>query len=535
MAVQIGKEQIKNNAVDSTKLDGSSNYSFSGQMRYTGSDANTQALATRGYVDSVAAGLDPKDSCKVTTTGNITLSGTQTIDGVSVSAGDRVLVKDQTTASQNGIYICSADAWTRSTDMAVGSDAAGASMFIEQGTLNGDMGFVCTSNKGSDVVGTNDLSFSQYTGASNITAGAALSKTGDTLNVEVDGSTIEVSSDALRLKDAGITNDKIADGTISNGKLANSSISGVQLGGTLAALSAGSTGGIVMTSYNGSTAVADISINLDGGSLATSSSGLKVDTNGIATLMIQDDAITSAKLADGSVLTATLANLAVTDAKLADNAVTSQKIANNAVGNSQLSGGIGAGKLNLGNGVRDNGQGNLEIEITGNTLDVSNDGLFVRANGITTSELNNNAVTDQKIANNAVGSAKIADNAVTSGKISDGAVGSGKLAADAVTKQKIANNAVSSAKLDFVASYETLSAGDGTSTTFDTSAAADENMLGGAIVFRNGLAMGLVQSSPSGQDQYTLSATGGSGGNCRVTFGTAPNSGDQITIMYFSL
>ena len=59
-----------------------------------------------------------------------------------------------------------------------------------------------------------------------------------------------------------------------------------------------------MTSYNGSSAVADISINLDGGSLATSSSGLKVDTNGIATLMIQDDAITSAKLADGSVLTA---------------------------------------------------------------------------------------------------------------------------------------------------------------------------------------------------------------------------------------
>ena len=148
-------------------------------MRYTGSDANTQALATRGYVDSVAAGLDPKDSCKVTTTGNITLSGTQTIDGVSVSAGDRVLVKDQTTASQNGIYNCSADAWTRSTDMAVGSAAAGASMFIEQGTLNGDMGFVCTSNKGSDVVGTNDLTFSQYTGASNITAGAALSKTGD--------------------------------------------------------------------------------------------------------------------------------------------------------------------------------------------------------------------------------------------------------------------------------------------------------------------------------------------------------------------
>jgi hypothetical protein len=89
--------------------------------------------------------------------------------------------------------------------------------------------------------------------------------------------------------------------------------------------------------------------------------------------------------------------------------------------------------------------------------------------------------------------------------------------------------------LNFFASYETLSAGDGTATTFDASAEADSTMLGGAIVFRNGLAMGLVESSPSGQDQYTLSAAGGTGGVLRITFGTAPNNGDQITVMYFSL
>jgi len=77
MAVQISKEQIKNNAVDQSKLDGTANFSFSGQVRYTGSDTNANALATRSYVDSVAAGLDPKDSCKVATTANITLSNTQ--------------------------------------------------------------------------------------------------------------------------------------------------------------------------------------------------------------------------------------------------------------------------------------------------------------------------------------------------------------------------------------------------------------------------------------------------------------------------
>ena len=532
MAVQIGKEQIKNNAVDSTKLDGSANYSFSGQMRYTGSDANTQALATRGYVDSVAAGLDPKDSCKVTTTGNITLSGTQTIDGVSVSAGDRVLVKDQTTASQNGIYICSADAWTRSTDMAVGSDAAGASMFIEQGTLNGDVGFVCTSNKGAALVGTNDLTFSQYTGASNITAGAALSKTGDQLDVEVDGVTIEVSSDALQLKDSGITNDKIADGTISNGKLANSSISGVQLGGNLAALSAGSTGGIVMTSYNGSSAVADISINLDGGSLATSSSGLKVDTNGIATLMIQDDAITSAKLADGSVLTATLADLAVTDAKLAANAVVTTKINDGAVTTAKIaSDAIDASKIADAAVQREHLNSNVVNAAGAVVLDGTNNDLKVAVDG-SSIEINSNAL---RVKAGGIATAMVADDAITQAKIADAAVGGSQLEDGSVSGQKVLDSTLASAKLNFVASYETLSAGDGTATTFDTSAAADGNMLGGAIVFRNGLAMGLVQSSPSGQDQYTLSATGGAGGNARVTFGTAPNSGDQITIMYFSL
>ena len=132
-------------------------------------------------------------------------------------------------------------------------------MFIEQGTVNGEMGFVCTSNKGSDVVGTNDLSFSQYTGASNITAGAALSKTGDQLDVEVDGSSIEISSDALRVKASGITDSMLA-GSISNSKLSNSTISGVALGSSLNALSASATGGLSLSAtYNGSAAVSALS------------------------------------------------------------------------------------------------------------------------------------------------------------------------------------------------------------------------------------------------------------------------------------
>ena len=87
-------------------------------------------FATKGYVDSVSQGLDVKGSVKVATTANITLSGTQTIDGVSVSADERVLVKNQSTASQNGLYLCKASTWERTDDLAAGVDAAGAFDFV---------------------------------------------------------------------------------------------------------------------------------------------------------------------------------------------------------------------------------------------------------------------------------------------------------------------------------------------------------------------------------------------------------------------
>jgi len=534
MAVQISKEQVKNNAIDSTKLDGSSNYSFSGQVRYTGSDTNTQALATRGFVESVAAGLDPKDSCKVATTANITLSGTQTIDGVSVSANDRVAVIAQSNAVENGIYICAAGSWSRASDLAAGSDAAGASFFVEQGTANGDKGFVCTSNKGADVVGTNTLSFSQYTGVASITAGDALSKTGDRLDVEVDGSSIVIESDALKVADGGISNSMLA-GSIANEKLLTSTISGVSLGGTLAGLSAATNGSISLsaTSYNGSAAVT-ASVQLDGSTLTSGSGGLKISSLGVGSSQLASDAVTTAKIADDAVTQDKIADNAIDSARLVSNAVTTAKITDGAVTNAKLAGSIAADKLNLGNGLSGTG-GNLAVKLDGSTLNNDTNGLSVASGGVGSSQLASGAVTAAKIASDAVTTAKIEDDAVTQAKIADNAIDAARLASNAVTTVKISDGNVTAAKLNFMASYETLTAGDGSSTTFDAAAAADSTMLGGAIVFRNGLAMGLVESSPSGQDQYTLDPTGGTGGSLRVTFGSAPNSGDQITVMYFQV
>ena len=166
-------------------------------------------FATKGYVDSTSEGLDVKDSVKVATTTNITLSGTQTIDGVAISADERVLVKDQSTASQNGIYLCKAGSWARADDMAASGDAAGAFTFVEQGSTYADVGFVCSSNKGSAVVGTNNLAFTQFSGSATFSAGDGLDKTGSTFSVDLKangGLVIESTELAVDLGASSITN-----------------------------------------------------------------------------------------------------------------------------------------------------------------------------------------------------------------------------------------------------------------------------------------------------------------------------------------
>ena len=166
-------------------------------------------LATKGYVDSTAQGLDVKDSCKVATTANITLSGTQTIDGVSLSADERVLVKDQSTATQNGIYLVKSGAsWVRTDDMAASSDASGAFTFIEQGSTYADVGFVCSSDKGSAVVGTNNLAFTQFSGVASVTAGNGIDKSGNEISLDLKangGLVIESTEACVDLSASSIT------------------------------------------------------------------------------------------------------------------------------------------------------------------------------------------------------------------------------------------------------------------------------------------------------------------------------------------
>ena len=172
---------------------------------------NASDAASKSFVEATAQGLDVKDSCVAATTGNITISTAlnngDTLDGVSLSTNARVLVKDQSTASENGIYVVGSSP-ARATDLAAGADAAGFFTFVEQGTVNADNGFVCTSNKGSAVVGTNNLTIAQFSGAGQITAGDGLDKSGNTLSLDLKsngGLVIESTELAIDLAASSIT------------------------------------------------------------------------------------------------------------------------------------------------------------------------------------------------------------------------------------------------------------------------------------------------------------------------------------------
>src|SRR5210317_239184 len=221
-----------------------------------------ESLVNKAYVDAIAEGLHVHASTKAAATqtlaaesgdtvtysngssgvgATLTLStGISTLDGYTLVDGDRILIKNESNTAHNGIYIrTSSTVFTRATDFdTIAEVASGDFLFVENGTANGSNGYVQTET--TTTIGTSAINFEQFSGAGQIVDGAALSKTGNQLNVEVDNSSIEVSADALRVKALGITDAMLA-GSISSDKLTDplnftdeSSTQGsVRLGGTL--------------------------------------------------------------------------------------------------------------------------------------------------------------------------------------------------------------------------------------------------------------------------------------------------------------
>lgn len=211
--------------------------------------------ANKAYVDALTNGLSWKDSVRAASTANIDLTtgGLLTVDGVTLVAGDRVLVKDQTTASQNGIYVVAAGAWTRAADMNDAAEFDGSAVFVAEGTQQGS-GWTETATV--TTVGTDTVTFSQFTGGALYTWGTGLALSGNTVNVVLGAGIIELPSDEVGLDivsgkavqltssltggqltfvldeavagDSGLTQSasglKIQDGKVTNAMLTNSSI-----------------------------------------------------------------------------------------------------------------------------------------------------------------------------------------------------------------------------------------------------------------------------------------------------------------------
>ena len=245
-------------------------------------------FATKSYVDGVSQGLDVKDSCVAATTGNITiataLNNGDTLDGVSLSTNDRVLVKDQSSASENGIYIVGSSP-ARADDLAAGADAAGMFTFVEKGTVNADNGFVCSSDKGSAVVGTNNLTFVQFSGAGQITAGDGLDKSANTLSVDLKsngGLVIESTEIAVDLSASSITGTlAVSDGgTGSTSASAARTALGLAIGTNVQAFDAQLSDVAGLTPSNGVFIVGDGSnFVAESGATARASLGLTIGTN----------------------------------------------------------------------------------------------------------------------------------------------------------------------------------------------------------------------------------------------------------------
>lgn len=422
MAIQIASNQLKNGAVtasqiaDSTigagKLNLADNFTFSGYLR-AGTPSNAADVATKSYVDGIiGSGVYWKEPAQVASTANVNLAnpGTSTFDNVVISSGARVLIHQQSSASENGIYVFngSSSAMTRATDCDTAAEINGASLFVTDGDTYADQAFVQTAT--ISTLGSDSVSWVRFSGLGQVTAGDGLAKSGDTLSVNVDGVSLEIVSDALQVASGGISNDMLA-GSISSDKLA------------------GNIGDSLLSTISTAGKVAGSSVQLNGSGGLANSTGLK----------IADLGVTNGMLA-GS----------ISDAKLSQ-ITTADKVAGSAV------------QLAAGGGLQDStGLGIAATSVT--------DGML--AGSISATKLAG-SIPDSKL-NQITTASKVAGSAVQlkSGGALENSTGL-TVKQDGIVSAMIADDAVSSAKLDFEPFRETLST-NGSTTAFSLSASVPD-------------------------------------------------------------
>ena len=296
---------ITNSTIDSSVIGGITPSS----AHFTTATVSTQPVGATDVVNllalqSYAAGISWKQPCVCATLANITLSGLQTIDGHTVVAGDRVLVKDQSTAANNGIYIASASAWSRSEDANSWNELICAISFIEYGTQAGGAWF-CTAQDGG-TLGVTAVNWSQFTTSATYSAGTGLTLTGTVFSITPVGtastygsaSTVPVFTTNASGQVSAVTNTNIAIGAtqITSGTIDSARISGSYSGitgvGTLLDLTVTNT---ITGSINGNAATATTA-----GSATTATTATNIAGGASGSLPYQTASGTTSLLAKGT-------------------------------------------------------------------------------------------------------------------------------------------------------------------------------------------------------------------------------------------
>jgi len=342
------------------------------QLRVATTPSNANDVASKSYVDATINGLDVKGSVRAATTAAGTLASDfengDTLDGVTLATGDRILIKNQTDASENGVYTVNASgAPTRAADFDADSEVtAGAFFFVEEGTTNGDAGFLVTSD--NDItVGSDDIVFTQFSGSGQITAGDGMTKSGNTLNV-VGGDGIVANADDIAVDIA--TDSALA---IVGGKLdvtIDLSDTTNDVTGTLA-VGSGGTGQTSLDDVTGTGASPKITVTNGSGVLIGGGSNLTLD---VAEANL-DLANMGGSLDVSSQVTGTLA--------VANGGTGATSLDDIVAGSNKVTITDGTDTVIGGNVTLDIAEANLDLANMGGTLDVSSQvtGTLAVANG----------------------------------------------------------------------------------------------------------------------------------------------------------
>jgi hypothetical protein len=404
------------------------------------------SAVNKQYVDALVSGIRWLDPVTVATATQWELSAllpNTLVGDYTLEVDDRVLLRGQTDAVQNGVYVVRSAGPVRAADLDLNASAAGAAVFVQVGQF-ASCGFVCSvADPDTAIVGTNSLAFVQFTGLGQFTEGPGIDLSRNTISIKAQGIVTNLIQDAAvtgvklaeesvaasKLALNAVTSDKILDAAVTTAKIQNAAIDGSKIG-PLA----------VDTSHLVNNAVDEFKLgsnSVTGAKIATNAvTSDKILNGAVGTAKIENGAVTNEKILNGSVDESKLDSSSVTTIKIAINAVTSDKIVNDAVSTTKIqNAAIDGSKIGL-----------LAVgtsHLVNNAVDASKLG----TDAVIAIKIAANAVTSEKIVNGAVGTAKIENGAVTNEKILNGSVDEFKLGSNSVKAVKIAINAVTSDKI----------------------------------------------------------------------------------------